>query len=288
MLLKLAVGLGLFATCLVALPPSDSQCAGYAYTRSFFLYRDGSAMRADAYIGGLNGVSPCGFWALAEVRSPGGRVSRAEEEAGGSFAPHFASVTVMLEVGADTGNSNATAQWRVEDDTVYPFQYYTPAGRSDWKATCSANGDDRERLIMEYPAYNVTPTPGCSDFTQQSGSQYFSFFELTGGSYSWAILRNHLFTGMDATRTNYGEALTVTSGYRSPSHNASIPGASSSSRHMFGDAADVDNPRDDLETWLQICQAGRSANGVVEPRSISGTRHVHIQWHYHEGWDRCQ
>jgi hypothetical protein len=284
---KLAVASGLFASCLVALPPSDTQCAGYAYTRGFFLYRDGSTMRADPYIGGLNGVSPCGFWVLAEIRSPSGRLARGEDEAGGSFSSHFANVTVILNVGTDTGNYNATVQWRVEDDTVNPFQYYTPAPRSGWKATCSATGDERERLITEYPAYNVTPTPNCSDFTQQSGSQYFTFQQLTGGGYAWAILRNDLFTGVDATRTNYGQAQTINSGYRSPFHNASV-GGSSTSRHMFGDAADVDNPNEDLTTCLQICQAGRGANGFIEPRSMSGLRYVHIQWHYHEGWDRCQ
>ncbi len=287
MIWRSLLGLGLCSASVVALPPSDSQCAGYGYARGFFLYRDGSTMRADPYIGGLNGVSPCGFWVLAEIRSPSGRVARAEEVEGGNFSEHFANVTVVLSVGGDIGNYTATVQWQVEDDRVIPFQYYTPATMTDWKATCSANGDERERLIMEYPTYNVTPTPACSDFTQQSGSQYFTFSELTGGGYTWAILRNALFTGLDATRTNYGQALTINSGYRSPSHNASI-GGSATSRHMFGEAADVDNPNNDLATWRQICHAGRGANGYIEPRSITGTGYVHIQWRYHELWDRCQ
>lgn len=195
-----------------ALPPNDSQCAGYGYVRSVLVYRDGMTVRADPYIGGLNGVSPCGFWVKAELRSPGGRVVTAEEEQGGSFSPSFANVSVFLNVGGDTGAYTVNVQWKVEDDTTNPFRYYTPAPGSGWMAACSPNGDDRERLILEYPAYGLTYVPGCTDFTQTSGAVYFSFQELAR-NYSGAILTDLLFTGADRTRENYANPLIVTSGY---------------------------------------------------------------------------
>lgn len=43
---------------------------------------------------------------------------------------------------------------------------------------------------------------------------------------------------LEAARAILGAPLTVTSGYRSPEHNASLPGASSTSDHMTGLAAD--------------------------------------------------
>lgn len=257
-----------------ALPPDDAQCAGYGYTRAFFFYRDGGTVRADPYIGGLNGLSPCGFWVKAVLRSPSGRVITAEDVEGGNFRGSFANVSVVLNAGADAGSYTGNVQWKVEDDTVVLFRYYTPAPRSDWRAACSSSGDDRERLILEYPAYGLTYLPTCAEFTQTSRAQSFTFNELAP-NYSWAILRDELFTGADSTRTSYGSALTVNSGYRSPSHNASIPRSSTSSRHMFGDAVDFAS---DAATWRNLCLAGRAAKACVEPQSRSGTGHLHLQW----------
>ncbi len=286
MIRRSLVAMSLFGHVLPALPPSDAQCGGYAYTRAFILYRDGQSMRADVYIGGLNGVSPCSFWIRTEVRSPAGRVARAEQGENGVFLPGQVNATARLDVGTDVGSYTGSVQWRVEDDTVYPFQYYTPAPRSDWKPACSANGDQREDLILEYPAFNVTPTPGCGDFRQDSAARYFTFWELTRGRYTWAILHQALFSGLDSTRLNYGNPLALTSGYRSPYHNFTEGGAPGS-RHMFNDAADIAVSGGSLEIWRQVCQAALAAGASVEPRALSSTNHVHAQWHFQSGWQNC-
>lgn len=40
-------------------------------------------------------------------------------------------------------------------------------------------------------------------------------------------------------RTHFGQPVTITSGYRTVSHNATIPNSSKKSQHLFGLAADI-------------------------------------------------
>lgn len=47
----------------------------------------------------------------------------------------------------------------------------------------------------------------------------------------------NLIRALEAIRTHYGRPVTITSGYRSPSHNAAVGGASNS-QHVLGTAAD--------------------------------------------------
>ena len=77
-------------------------------------------------------------------------------------------------------------------------------------------------------------------------------------------------------RTGNGNVpLIINSGYRNPAHNASIPGAATQSRHMFGDAADIAS---NAGTWQALRAAGKSCGACVEPLRVSGPGHVHVDW----------
>lgn len=44
---------------------------------------------------------------------------------------------------------------------------------------------------------------------------------------------------LEQIRQHFGQAVTITSGYRTVSHNATIPNSSKKSQHLFGLAADI-------------------------------------------------
>jgi len=136
-------------------------------------------------------------------------------------------------------------------------------------------GDERDQIIQEYVDFGVNFVPTCGDFTQDASSAHFSFAELNTGDYSWAIIRDRLLTGLETTRSNYGYPMLVNSGYRNPARNARIGGASQS-RHMYGDAADI--AAGDCPTWNALAEAACRAGAWVEPISLSGVGHVHMDW----------
>jgi hypothetical protein len=141
----------------------------------------------------------------------------------------------------------------------------------------SSCGDVRDRIIQEYVSFApqvsfhpgaVSPTPQCSDFTQNaSGDAQTAFYNFTDlntsidpssgqscTSYSWAAIRSPLVAaaqagfGLDAWVLQLGgaPARPLNSVYRNPAHNFAPPnqcaGAGSTSarsRHMFGDAVDM-------------------------------------------------
>jgi hypothetical protein len=110
----------------------------------------------------------------------------------------------------------------------------------------------------DYQALDVTFTldypPACSDFTQAARSVYFPFSGLnrpgpnTSPLYNWALIRYPLSAaafvnstvGLDAWIALLGFPQIINSGYRSPSQNATA-GGSPTSRHMWGDAIDLQN-----------------------------------------------
>lgn len=136
-------------------------------------------------------------------------------------------------------------------------------------------GDERDQIIQEYITYGVDFVPACSDFTQNASSQHFSFAELNTGDYIWAIIRGYFLTGLEATRSNYGNPMIINSAYRNPARNARVGGAPNS-RHMHGDAADI--AAGDCDAWNRLADAACRAGAWVEPRSQSGVGHVHMDW----------
>lgn len=87
----------------------------------------------------------------------------------------------------------------------------------------------------------------------------------------YAVVQPHAIKRLQDLRNELG-ALTVNSGYRSPSYNASIDGATHS-RHMFGDGFDLDPQAVSLSTLESACQ---SHGGML----VEYTSHVHCDWRY--------
>ena len=95
----------------------------------------------------------------------------------------------------------------------------------------------------------------CDKFTQSGGSAHFSWSELNG---HWAqgnepkhnpwghidptlppMLEDLRIRAIDAGLVDHAQGLPLSSGYRCPKGNASIPGAAERSYHMAGVAVDI-------------------------------------------------
>ncbi len=70
----------------------------------------------------------------------------------------------------------------------------------------------------------------------------------------YGIFQGHVIEHMQAIRTASGGAITVNSGYRSPAYNESVGGVTHS-RHMYGDAADMDPSAVSLDRLADLCYA---------------------------------
>jgi peptidase M15-like protein len=115
------------------------------------------------------------------------------------------------------------------------------------------------------------------------------------GSFNYAVIDPLVVEHIQNIRINYGAALTINSSFRSPTHNATIGGATYS-RHMYGDACDIKNPDagtgNQHATWEEIADLATAAyhDGVgygapgenatyVEPYHLTGTW-IHADWRY--------
>lgn len=103
-------------------------------------------------------------------------------------------------------------------------------------------------IAQEYDDYDTgaRQQPNCDDVEYNGDrSVYFSWDELNGywqegnphDRYGW--VQQTLKTNLDALRVNWGGAIPLSSGYRCPHGNASIPGASRTSWHLEGRAGDI-------------------------------------------------
>jgi hypothetical protein len=93
----------------------------------------------------------------------------------------------------------------------------------------------------------------------------FSFAQLiTNAGSDYALIKNPLVVpassgyGLDAWVVEYGNSRIINSAYRSPAHNAAV-GGTQSSRHMLGDAVDLQN-----QTCANSNQPCTSAAGIEE------------------------
>lgn len=148
-------------------------------------------------------------------------------------------------------------------------------------------GDERTNIIKEYKTNNVNWTPSCGDIANSGGSEHFSWSELNGNFQDgnphnpWGIVRSSLTTGLEATRSNFGAPIYLSSGYRCPHGNASVGGAAQSF-HVHGRAADMyDNAQ--FQWTLERCEVVRRAaqeTGTVELLSCDhyADRHLHAAW----------
>jgi hypothetical protein len=96
-------------------------------------------------------------------------------------------------------------------------------------------------------------------------SAHFTFDELTRTSQTALQAKNReeaqafikplteLAALLEVIRTHFGKPLSVNSGFRGASVNAGTPGASKTSQHMKGEAADIEIPGIDdaeLHRWI--------------------------------------
>ncbi|WP_374568250.1 D-Ala-D-Ala carboxypeptidase family metallohydrolase [Ideonella sp.] len=154
----------------------------------------------------------------------------------------------------------------------------------------AACGDSRDALIQEYVTYGVSLRPTCSNFTSSRRTEYFAFSELETGDYSWALLRSPFVAakstgyGIDRWRYEYGGPRYTNSVYRNPARNRRIGGATQS-RHMYGDAADLDNRSGSTsEWWNMYYAAGRAHADWREPTNgPCGYACHHADWRSHSG-----
>ncbi len=192
----------------------------------------------------------------------------------------------------------------------------TECGDQQGNTVTDAGGDaesgapaDRGPLIAEYPAYGVRDdsacspsdpscisssplfTPSCTDFTDNAslGGPYYYLNTLKGSDvYNWALIQYPLVEPSgDQRGLNAWVAKILTmgystpgfnSGYRTPTYNSTLAGSAANSRHLFGDAADLESGT--CATWTDFDNAAVNAAAptFVEDQAGSGCGHVHADW----------
>jgi len=105
-------------------------------------------------------------------------------------------------------------------------------------------------------------------------SAHFTFTEFRckcGGRYRdcrRVHLTRELVRDLEAYRARIGRGVRIVSGYRCPSHNKAVGGASRS-RHLYGDAADIDP----VVHWTRVANM-RLFGGLGYQGSTGRCRHV--------------
>lgn len=107
-----------------------------------------------------------------------------------------------------------------------------------------------------------------------SCSPNFNFSEFRSKGDGWIKVSRELVLGLEEYRELVGGPVSVISGYRDPQRNASIPGASRNSQHLYGNAADIAPAKSVTEVKRLRCFSGigyQSASGLVRHVDV---RHV--------------
>jgi hypothetical protein len=149
-------------------------------------------------------------------------------------------------------------------------------------------GDERDTIIGEYSSGAMASlfVPTCNDFATGGGSSHFSWGDLNqapgSGHPPWGIVRSILLNGLELTWFIYGGTIAVTSGYRCP-HGNSLVSTASTSRHMWGDAADIKpgtnwNPPNELEFSNLRGAALCAGAGYLTEWSTYTDHHLHADW----------
>ncbi len=91
---------------------------------------------------------------------------------------------------------------------------------------------------------------------------------------AFGLYSNQALLPIEEIRNRLGQAILVTSAYRSPGHNGRVGGARWS-RHTYGDALDFHSPGADLQTLAQLClEHGASFYQLYRS-------HIHCDWRAH-------
>lgn len=94
-------------------------------------------------------------------------------------------------------------------------------------------------------------------------SKNFSSKEFENSTDKEFFLDPELINKLELVREEFGQSITVTSGYRSPAHNTKI-GGSKSSQHCLGKAADIRpsaSSKEELDKLYSICEKHFEAVG---------------------------
>ncbi|MBR3529197.1 MAG: DUF882 domain-containing protein [Bacteroidales bacterium] len=97
---------------------------------------------------------------------------------------------------------------------------------------------------------------------------------------------------LDPLREKYGKAIHVSSGYRCPAVNKSIPGSSLTSQHMQGEAADIfvdAGAKGNFEIGKLIVQLGNFDQVIFENVGVNDLlpQWIHVSWK-RQGYNRHQ
>ncbi len=115
-------------------------------------------------------------------------------------------------------------------------------------------------------------------------SKYFSSKEFENKEDKEFFIDQVLIQKLDLVREEFGESITITSGYRSPLYNKKI-GGSSSSQHCLGKAADIRptvSSSVKLDLLYSICEKYFEAVGDGRKK---GFIHVDIRTGKQRRWD---
>lgn len=110
----------------------------------------------------------------------------------------------------------------------------------------------------------------CTDQGNLHCSKFYRFDEFRSKGNGWIKVSRQLAWALDRYREKVGPTAIV-SGYRDPAHNAAVGGAKAS-RHMAGDAADL-NPA----VSLDAVRAWRLFTGIGYQGATGRVRHVDMR-----------
>ncbi len=142
--------------------------------------------------------------------------------------------------------------------------------------SASPMGSERD-CVGSMVLYGVHLIPECWMFTDNNGSALFSFQTLNQGHYNVALLTDAFLrpssSGFsldawfsEAQKSEPQISFTINSAFRSPKKNANLKpiAGATNSRHLYGDAADVDTGDVDAR-YDRLIQAARDLNMWTEP-----------------------
>jgi hypothetical protein len=89
----------------------------------------------------------------------------------------------------------------------------------------------------------------------------------------YQVVQPHAIAKLQQLREMAGHALTISSGYRSPDYNASVGGATKS-RHMYGDAFDINAGATGRDALMQMCRD----LGAGYVAKYAESTHIHCDW----------
>lgn len=107
---------------------------------------------------------------------------------------------------------------------------------------------------------------------RSSCSPNFNFREFKSKGDGWIKVSRELVLGLEEYRELVGGPVSVISGYRDPQRNASIPGASKNSQHLYGNAADIAP----VKTVADVKRLGRFS-GIGYQGASGLVRHVDVR-----------